>query len=105
VKNVGEPHAGEAHARIDGAGRNRAPLGYATPIPGALPPTRPIPFTMAAEIERGMSADPDSMRQQAWIVRLNTRSVLSGAAVRLLGSRARCGSPCPVYLELPCSAT
>ena len=42
VKNVGEPCAGEPHARFDGGREETRPVGYAA-RPRRLPSTRPLP--------------------------------------------------------------
>jgi hypothetical protein len=58
VKNVGEPCAGEPHARIDG-GREETRDQSATPRkPGRLSPTRPLPRRLTdSRLDAGVVAD------------------------------------------------
>jgi hypothetical protein len=43
VKNIGEPCAGEPHARLEGRREQTRPVGYAV-RPRRLPPTLPLPW-------------------------------------------------------------
>jgi hypothetical protein len=47
VKNVGEPCAGEPHARFDAAAGGNRPVGHAV-RPKRLPPTLPEPLALVA---------------------------------------------------------
>ncbi len=72
VKNVGEPCAGEPHARIDvAAGGNQTSRAHTAARPRRLPPTRPLPqwrdVTFADPDSRTLNiADGVSLEQRAF---------------------------------------